>query len=111
MQMVRIFFCFLDCLMQFVFLLSEVFYMHILELAVRGQSNNSQAAGTLGSNGQEYDAAMHLASGQGGLPTPASLAEVMLSTRQILTDQAADSLSVCTNAITFLLLLFNLSDL
>ncbi|XP_057511164.1 ubiquitin-like domain-containing protein CIP73 isoform X2 [Actinidia eriantha] len=60
---------------------------------VRGQSNNSQAAGTRGSNGQEYDASMHSASGWGGLPTPASLAEVMLSTRQILTDQAADSLS------------------
>ncbi|XP_057467722.1 ubiquitin-like domain-containing protein CIP73 isoform X3 [Actinidia eriantha] len=66
---------------------------HEFSANVRGQSNNSQAAGTLGSNGQEYDAAMHSASGRGGLPTPASLAEVMLSTRQMLTDQAADSLS------------------
>lgn len=62
---------------------------------VRGQSNNSQAAGT----GQDYDAAVRSAAGRGGLPTPASLAEVMLSTRQILTDQAADSLSQLTRQL------------
>ncbi|CAL5440125.1 unnamed protein product [Camellia sinensis] len=60
---------------------------------VRSQSNNSQAAGTLGSDGQESEAATRSAAGEAGLPTPASLAEVMLSTRQILTDQAADCLS------------------
>ncbi|KAL7187332.1 hypothetical protein ACSBR1_037406 [Camellia fascicularis] len=60
---------------------------------VRSQSNNSQAAGTLGSDGQESEAAARSAAGEAGLPTPASLAEVMLSTRQILTDQAADCLS------------------
>ncbi|XP_058203333.1 ubiquitin-like domain-containing protein CIP73 isoform X2 [Rhododendron vialii] len=62
---------------------------------VRGQSNNSQAAGT----GQDYDAAIRSAAGRGGLPTPASLAEVMLSTRQILTDQAADCLSQLTRQL------------
>lgn len=62
---------------------------------VRGQSNNSQAAGT----GQDYDAAVRSAAGRGGLPTPASLAEVMLSTRQILTDQAADCLSQLTRQL------------
>ncbi|XAR71011.1 hypothetical protein NMG60_11028083 [Bertholletia excelsa] len=66
---------------------------HEFSANVRGQSNNSVAAATPGSGGQESDATTHTAGGQAGLPTPSSLAEVMLSTRQILADQAADCIS------------------
>ncbi|XP_052172824.1 ubiquitin-like domain-containing protein CIP73 [Diospyros lotus] len=55
---------------------------------VGGENGNSQAAGTQGNDGQESAAA-----GQAGLPTPSFLADVVLSTRQILTEQAADCLS------------------
>ncbi|THF98838.1 hypothetical protein TEA_001770 [Camellia sinensis var. sinensis] len=60
---------------------------------VRDHSNTSQAASTHGSDRQQSDAAAHSAGGRAGLPTPASLAEVMLSTRQILTEQVADCLA------------------
>ncbi|XP_057959141.1 ubiquitin-like domain-containing protein CIP73 isoform X2 [Malania oleifera] len=63
------------------------------ELALGGHGNNSQATGTRGRDGQEPNAASHVAARQGGLPTPASLAEVMLSTRQILIEQARECLS------------------
>ncbi|THG13738.1 hypothetical protein TEA_019672 [Camellia sinensis var. sinensis] len=76
-----------------VFAFPNIIHWNVLEFPVRSQSNNSQAAGTLGSDGQESEAATRSAAGEAGLPTPASLAEVMLSTRQILTDQAADCLS------------------
>ncbi|KAF8393100.1 hypothetical protein HHK36_021341 [Tetracentron sinense] len=59
----------------------------------RNQSNNTRAAGTHGSEGQEPDAATRSVAGPGGLPTPASLAEVMLSTRQMLNEQAGECLS------------------
>ncbi|KAL6985227.1 hypothetical protein U1Q18_018605 [Sarracenia purpurea var. burkii] len=72
---------------------------HEFRANVRGQGNNFQAAGTRGSVGQEYDAATHSAAVRGGLPTPAALAEVMLSARQILSDQAADSLSQLTRQL------------
>ncbi|KAL7164160.1 hypothetical protein ACSBR2_040135 [Camellia fascicularis] len=60
---------------------------------VRDHSNTSQAASTHGSDRQQSDAAVHSAGGRAGLPTPASLAAVMLSTRQILTEQVADCLA------------------
>lgn len=65
-----------------------------LNLAVRGYDNYS--AGTHGHDMQNSDATLQPDPIQGGLPTPASLAEVILSTRQILSEQAAEDLSVCT---------------
>ena len=66
-----------------------------LNLAVRGHGNNS-AAGIHGCDLQNSEATLQSDVTQGGLPTPASLAEVILSTRQILIEQAAEDLSVCT---------------
>ncbi|CAK9134515.1 unnamed protein product [Ilex paraguariensis] len=62
-------------------------------LAVSGQSNHSQAAGTHESDGLHSVTASQLAAGRRGLPTPASLAEVILSTRQILNAEAGNCLS------------------
>ncbi|XP_047337807.1 ubiquitin-like domain-containing protein CIP73 isoform X2 [Impatiens glandulifera] len=57
-----------------------------LEANVRGEIINSQVSGiTHGIDVQE--------AGQGGVPTPAALAEVILSARQMLTEQAAACLS------------------
>ncbi|KAF5938352.1 hypothetical protein HYC85_022611 [Camellia sinensis] len=47
----------------------------------------------MGATDNNLTAAAHSAGGRAGLPTPASLAEVMLSTRQILTEQVADCLA------------------
>lgn len=46
---------------------------------------------------EERDSSSTLQSGtvQEGLPTPAALAEVMLSTRQMLIEQVGESLLVC----------------
>lgn len=65
-----------------------------VELTVRGLGNNS-ASGNHGGDVQNSDATLQSDVTQGGLPTPTSLAEVILSTRQILIDQAAEDLSVC----------------
>lgn len=55
---------------------------------------------------------MHAGAVQQGLPSPASLAEVLRSTRQILLEQAGDSLLVCSHAsITVFLLLCLLNSL
>ncbi|KAK9279406.1 hypothetical protein L1049_013085 [Liquidambar formosana] len=69
---------------------------HEFSASVRGDGNNSQGAGTHRNDVQESDAASRSAAGQQGLPTPASLAEVMQSTRQLLIQQAAESLSQLT---------------
>ncbi|KAF8407193.1 hypothetical protein HHK36_006320 [Tetracentron sinense] len=66
---------------------------HEFNAGGRGQSNNARVDGTHGSEGREGDAASHSGVGLGGLPTPASLAEVMLSTRQMLIEQAGECLS------------------
>ncbi|XP_059658186.1 ubiquitin-like domain-containing protein CIP73 isoform X2 [Cornus florida] len=70
---------------------------HEFSSSVRGQS--SHAPGTNGNGGQESDAGLLSATGRGGLPTPASLAEVMLSTRQILLEQAGECLSQLTRQL------------
>ncbi|XP_052208869.1 ubiquitin-like domain-containing protein CIP73 isoform X2 [Diospyros lotus] len=67
-----------------------------------GAGNSFQAARILRSlemSGQESDAGMRTTSGPAGLPTPSSLAEVMLSTRQIFTDQAAECLTQFTRLL------------
>ncbi|KAL8090032.1 hypothetical protein AgCh_039481 [Apium graveolens] len=58
---------------------------------VNEQNNPSQAANshTRSSSGASGSAPMH---GAGGLPTPASLAELILSTRQFLNEQAEECL-------------------
>lgn len=69
---------------------------HEFSGSVGGNTNNSQASGTRSNNVQEGEA---VSRGQGGLPTPATLAEVMLSTRQILIEQAAECLSQLTSQL------------
>ncbi|KAM7459540.1 hypothetical protein LguiA_036534 [Lonicera macranthoides] len=66
---------------------------------VRGDSSCSQTAGTHMSNGEDSDAASRLPTGRGGLPTPASLAEIMLSTRQMLNEQAGECLLQLTRQL------------
>lgn len=55
------------------------------------QGNTGQAAGSQERNGQNLDGTSY-SSVQRGLPTPASLADVMLTTRQLLNEQAAECL-------------------
>ncbi|OVA00284.1 Ubiquitin domain [Macleaya cordata] len=59
----------------------------------RGQSSNACAGGIHGSERREHNSATLRTVGVQGLPTPASLAEVMLSTRQMLIEQAGVCLS------------------
>lgn len=66
-------------------------------MVVGEQNNPSQAANSHASDGRSSGGAsgsapMH---GAGGLPTPASLAELILSTRQFLNEQAEECLLVC----------------
>lgn len=65
-----------------------------LEFAVEEQSNSSQAAGICGMDKQNSDVTS-VSNIQRGLPTPASLADVMLTTRQILNEQVVECLLVC----------------
>lgn len=66
-------------------------------MAAGDQNYPSQAANNYGSDGHSSSGASGYASshGAGGLPTPASLAELMRSTRQFLIEQAGESLLVC----------------
>lgn len=68
----------------------------LLEFAVQEQSNSCQAAGIRGRVGQNSDAAS-ASTVQRGLPTPASLADVILTTRHLLNDQVQECLLVCDN--------------
>lgn len=56
------------------------------------QAANNHASDVRSASGTSGSAPMH---GAGGLPTPASLAELILSTRQFLSEQAGESLLVC----------------
>nr|GLL17350.1 large proline-rich protein bag6-B-like isoform X2 [Ipomoea trifida] len=64
---------------------------HLRETSVGVQSGISLAFGANGSNRQDSDASSH-STGQGGLPTPESLAEVLQSTRRLIVEQAAEFL-------------------
>lgn len=64
---------------------------HLRETSVGVQSGISLASGANGSNRQDSDASSH-STGQGGLPTPESLAEVLQSTRRLIVEQAAEFL-------------------
>ncbi|KAJ0090933.1 hypothetical protein Patl1_14855 [Pistacia atlantica] len=58
----------------------------------RGGSNNSQGTATDRTGERDSTSASHSGTVHEGLPTPASLAEVMLSTRQMLVEQAGECL-------------------
>lgn len=64
--------------------------------AGRGGSNNSQAATTDMTGERDSSSSSHSGTAQEGLPTPATLAEVMLSTRQMLVEQVGECLLVCS---------------
>eukprot|EP00262_Sarcandra_glabra_P014744 TRINITY_DN436_c3_g1_i1.p1 TRINITY_DN436_c3_g1~~TRINITY_DN436_c3_g1_i1.p1 ORF type:complete len:774 (-),score=168.09 TRINITY_DN436_c3_g1_i1:399-2720(-) len=59
----------------------------------RDHSNNARATGMHGIEEREHVGGSRSGDGQGGLPTPATLAEVILSTRQMLIEQAGGCLS------------------
>ncbi|CAI9092655.1 OLC1v1027965C1 [Oldenlandia corymbosa var. corymbosa] len=62
---------------------------------VEAQSSSiHQGAGFQGTAGQNIDASSFSAPQRGGLPTPASLADVLLTTRQLLNEHVAESLSL-----------------
>lgn len=63
--------------------------------AVREGGNNAQVATLHGTEGRNPNSMSHSGTVREGLPTPASLAEVMLSTRQMLIEQIGESLLVC----------------
>ncbi|XP_057968312.1 ubiquitin-like domain-containing protein CIP73 isoform X4 [Malania oleifera] len=60
--------------------------------AGEGRGSNVQAAGMHGNEERESRSASHSRMVQEALPTPASLAEVLLSTRQMLIEQTGDCL-------------------
>ncbi|XP_010244866.1 PREDICTED: large proline-rich protein BAG6-like [Nelumbo nucifera] len=72
---------------------------HEFRVIARSHSSNSQPASTPGNEGRDYDSASRSNEGQAGLPTPASLAEVILSTRQMLIDQAGECLYQLTRQL------------
>ncbi|XP_021899208.1 large proline-rich protein bag6-A-like isoform X2 [Carica papaya] len=59
---------------------------------VREGGNNAQVATLHGTEGRNPNSMSHSGTVREGLPTPASLAEVMLSTRQMLIEQIGESL-------------------
>lgn len=59
---------------------------------------NSRNSGTRGNRGNDLNADMH-SSEQRRLPTPEYLAELMLSTRQIIIERGIESLSVCPHVM------------
>ncbi|KAK9269697.1 hypothetical protein L1049_001475 [Liquidambar formosana] len=62
------------------------------EFGANGRGNNAQAAASHRTQEREYNPTSHSGIVQEGLPTPASLAEVMLSARQMLIEQAGEHL-------------------
>ncbi|GMH20585.1 hypothetical protein Nepgr_022426 [Nepenthes gracilis] len=58
----------------------------------RVSENNPEAAAMRRVEEREFNSASHSASSQEGLPTPASLAQLLLSTRQMLNQQTAECL-------------------
>lgn len=67
-------------------------------LAARGQSETTQSAGVHVADRTALEATVH-SIGERGFPTPASLAEVIILTRQLFMEQVVECLSVC--ACTF----------
>lgn len=63
-------------------------FVEFIVLAGRSGGSNGEA-------GRNSGTASWPGTGQEGLPTPASLGEVMHSTRQMLVEQAGDTLLVC----------------
>lgn len=68
----------------------------LLEVTAEEQSNTGHTAGIHERNGQNLGETSY-SSVQRGLPTPGSLADVMLTTRHILNEQAAECLLVRAN--------------
>lgn len=69
------------------------FEIAVFAFSAEEQSTTGQAAGSQERNGQNLDGTSH-SSVQRGLPTPASLADVMLTARQLFNEQAAECLRV-----------------
>ena len=61
---------------------------------VSEQISNAEATGVRLNEGHSHDS--HYPAAQVGLPTPASLAEILLSSRQLLSDQTGECLTVCS---------------
>ncbi|GAV73904.1 ubiquitin domain-containing protein [Cephalotus follicularis] len=65
---------------------------HEFDAIGRSRGNNVQATGMNRTQGSGPDSATHTGMARGGLPTPALLAEVLLSTREMLSEQAGEHL-------------------
>lgn len=63
-------------------------------LAGRGSGNNAQMSASNRPDNRDPNSASQPGAIPEGLPTPASLAEIMLSTRQMLIEQVAECLQV-----------------
>lgn len=61
----------------------------------RAGGNDSQTAPMSRTGSRDSNSASNSGTVREGLPTPASLAEVLLSTRQMLIEQAGESVQVC----------------
>ena len=62
--------------------------------AVREQISNTEATGVRLNEGHSHDS--HSPPAQVGLPTPASLAEILHASRQLLMEQTGECLTVCS---------------
>lgn len=83
-------------------LLLQACYLRMMEhilLAVR-EGGNAQAA-EAHSNEAMGSGSSRLGSTPENLPSPASLAEVLLSTRQMIIEQAGECILVCSNSSYF----------
>ena len=67
---------------------------HMFLSVVSEQISNAEVAGVHLNEGHSRDS--HSPAAQVGLPTPASLAEILLSSRQLLMEQTGDCLTVCS---------------
>lgn len=63
-------------------------------LAGRGSGNNAQMSASNRPDNRDPNSASQPGAIPEGLPTPGSLAEIMLSTRQMLIEQVAECLQV-----------------
>ncbi|KAI3426555.1 Ubiquitin-like domain-containing protein, partial [Psidium guajava] len=70
-----------------------------IALAGRGIGNNAQMFASNRPDSRDPTSASQPGATPEGLPTPASLAEIMLSTRQMLTEQVAECLQLCASQL------------
>ena len=81
--------------------------LQFFSLTGRGRENNAQADAALRTEQIDSNSMSLSGTVQERLPTPASLAEVIRSSRQLLTEQVAECLLVCYLTSFYLLHVFS----